>query len=301
MRDVHLHMSSGTDPLVLFELIRENGLKIKQKAYAEFEPTTKIKDVQNLDGYLKVLHEVLEKVQRSPIAVEKSTYSCFRSSYLAGTTELELRWSPYKRCNHFEIDMDWLIESSLSGMSKAHRIWGIKGTQAFCLGTDVPPEANEAVTKKALQYRKFGVTTLDVAGPVKTLQCIKNTGVDEHFMVARKAGLLLTIHAGEELREDTEEELAFVLGLGPDRIGHGVQIHRYPSLMRRAVAQGVELEICISSNIATRSVKSLEEFGKIFKTFEEYGVRYSINTDSTFALDTDIKKEYALYRKAKEL
>jgi len=298
MIDKHLHMSAATEPMVLFELIKENGLKIKAKNYLEFEKSTKTNNSKNLDDYLSVLHAI-EKIQQSPKAVERSTYSCFRSSYLSGCTVLELRWNPYKRCDKFSIDMDSLILSSLSGMSKAKRIFGIKGTQAFCLGTDVSEEANEAILKKAILYKDSGVTTLDLAGPVKNLKSITDTGIDKHFKKARENGLMLTIHAGEELREDTEDELNFVIDLKPDRIGHGVQLHRYPYLMKRVSNLNIELEICISSNIATKSVESTEYFKQIFKQFSDYGIKYSINTDATFSLDTTIQKEHEIYQSLK--
>jgi adenosine deaminase len=300
MIDKHLHMSAATEPMVLFELIRENGLKIKTKDYWEFEKTTKIHGARNLDDYLSVLH-ILEKIQTSPKAVERSTYSCFRSSFLSGCSALELRWNPYKRCDKFSIDMDSLILSSLSGMSKAKRIFGISGTQAFCLGTDVPEVANEAILKKALAYKDRGVTTIDLAGPVKNLKSITDTGVKELFQKAKKGGLAITIHAGEELREDSEDELNYAIELMPDRMGHGVQLHRFPNLMKKVSKFGIELEICISSNLATKSIESLEYFVHVFKQFEEHKIRYSINTDATFALDTNIKREYELHEKIKEI
>lgn len=300
MIDKHLHMSAATEPMVLYELIRENGLKIKSKDYEDFERSTKIGNSKNLDQYLSVLHAI-EKIQRSPKAVERSTYSCFRSSYLSGCRELELRWNPYKRCDNFVIDMDSLIMSSLSGMSKAKRIFGIRGTQAFCLGTDVPAVGNEAILKKALLYKDSGVTTLDLAGPVKNVRSITDTEIDKHFRKAREKGMTLTIHAGEEFREDTEEELDYVLNLKPHRIGHGVQLHRYPRLMKKVSRMGIELEICISSNLATRSIGSLADFVSVFRAFEEHGVKYSINTDATFSLDTTIAREHELYRQVKGL
>jgi len=39
-------------------------------------------------------------------------------------------------------------------------------------------------------------------------------------------------------------------------------------------------ELCIQSNLLTKAVQSLEEYGKLLRTFDEFGVRYTFSTDS---------------------
>jgi adenosine deaminase len=56
------------------------------------------------------------------------------------------------------------------------------------------------------------------------------------------------------------------------------------------------LEICPSSNLATRAVATVEELGAILQRFWERGVRFTLNTDGPYLLDTDMRREVDLLR-----
>ncbi|HEY7724445.1 MAG TPA: hypothetical protein VH880_03875, partial [Anaeromyxobacteraceae bacterium] len=60
--------------------------------------------------------------------------------------------------------------------------------------------------------------------------------------------------------------------------------------------RGVVLEICPSSNLATRAVASLEELKEILQRFWERGVRFTINTDGPYLLDTSMRREVDMLR-----
>jgi len=54
------------------------------------------------------------------------------------------------------------------------------------------------------------------------------------------------------------------------------------------------LEICPSSNLATRAVASLEELKEVLQRFWARGVRFTINTDGPYLLDTSMRREVAM-------
>ena len=54
------------------------------------------------------------------------------------------------------------------------------------------------------------------------------------------------------------------------------------------------LEICPSSNLRTRAVSSLGELGEALRKFEQAGVRYTINTDGPYLLNTHLRREYQM-------
>ena len=122
--------------------------------------------IKYLDSYLKILHAI-EEAQSTPLAVERSVYSAYRSAYMAGCEYLELRWNCVKRSQRGRIDLDSLIVAARAGYEKAEMMYGIKGGMILCLGRDCSEEENEALFKKALQYHKRGVIGLDLAGPDK--------------------------------------------------------------------------------------------------------------------------------------
>lgn len=299
MKDLHLHLSGATSPVILWTLIKESGFKVKSKDFFDFEDTLLMdrSKIDSLDKYLEILHRI-DEAQSFPRAIELSVYDAFSSSYLAGCTELQLRWNPVKRSQNQKIDLDTLIVAARAGAERAKNYFGIGGSMILCMGRDLEPAANSAIFSKALQYNHKGVTGIDVAGPES--QRLSDDYVT-FYRVAKDVGLETTIHCGETVHDGAEEELAFVVErLKPDRIGHGIQIHKYPKLMKKASNAGIHFEICMTSNLTTRAVESLEQFKEIFRIFEENQLKYSINTDATYLLKTNIRKENELFNSLKK-
>lgn len=300
MRDIHLHLSGATPAWVLYEIVRESGYKIGQTGYQEFVDSISMsKDkVKDLNSYIQVLHNI-DDAQSSPMAVEKSVYHSFVSAFLSGCDYLELRWNPYKRSQKGRIDLDELIVSARAGMERAKKIFGMSGGLILCLGRDVSPEFNEGVFKKAVQYFNKGIDGIDVAGP-------EDKKLEQEFKYYYKTANILkmitTIHVGEIMHDNLEDEFAQVLEqYKPQRVGHGIQLIKFPKLIKIAQKLDPLFEICISSNLATGAVESIEEMSNILYLFETHGLKYCINTDSTFPLDTNIIKEHVIYEQCKSL
>lgn len=288
--------------MVLWSLIKESGYKVKAKDFFSFQKQVLMNrsQIQDLDEYLDILHQI-DKVQSFPIAIKQSVYDSFISAYLNGCTYQELRFNATKRSQKGTVDLDAIIVSARAGMEKARIHFGIDGDLALCMGRDCTEAANTAVFKKALQYHRKGVKTLDLAGPYTYSEDQKKL-FPKLFQEAKKAGLQLTVHAAELDHDDLEWELKWLVeDLKPDRIGHGVHLCKFPSLLKKASNIGIHLEVCITSNLMTRAVSSKKEFKQIFQTFADYGIDYSINTDATYLLKTDIAKEHQLFEEIKRL
>jgi adenosine deaminase len=306
MKDLHLHLSGSTPYEVLWELVCEAGFKIKAKDFWTFKNTLSMsrENVHDLQSYLDVLH-VVDKVQSSPQAVEKSVYHTFVGCFLSGCQYQELRWNPTKRSQDGNIDLDKLIVSARAGLERAQVNFGIEGQMILCMGRDCSPKANEAVFDKALKYFEKGVIGIDLAGPYKGTEAPWESQKELFklcYYAANKNGLITTIHCGEEWHDDIEAELEWVLTeIRPKRIGHGIWISKFPHLMKLAQKENILFEICPSSNLATRAVSSKEELGDILEVFEENKLNFCINTDSTTLIDTNIKKENQIFEEIKAL
>ncbi len=301
MKDLHLHLSGATDPVLLFEIINETGLKLKNKNFIDFRNSLSMKKekVSNLQEYLSVIHQI-DEAQSSPKAIERSFYKSFVDAYCCGCEYLELRWNPYKRSQNFKIDFDKLIISARSGYERAKTTFGIKGGQIFCLGRDVDEGANDAIFKKAIQYFGKSVIGIDAAGPEEKTHL--KPEFENYYKTANALGMMTTIHAGERYYDGVDETFSTIIeNYKVKRIGHGVQIYKYPSLMKLAEKAGILFEICISSNLTTQAVKDEKEFVEIFKTFEEYGIKYQICTDAVYPLETNIHLENQRYEKIKKM
>src|SRR5207248_10221714 len=112
------------------------------------------------------------------------------------------------------------------------------------------------------------------------------------FKKARKSGLGITVHAGED--EDWESVDEVLRYLEPDRIGHGIHAVQDKDLCRRLAERGVLLEICPSSNLDSKVVRDADELGGYISIFKKQKVRFSFNTDGPEMLETTLRDELKL-------
>ena len=84
----------------------------------------------------------------------------------------------------------------------------------------------------------------------------KASDFTESFNYARKAGLGLTVHAGEICGAKSVDE---AIQLGVTRIGHGVKSSDSEETIINLLEKNILLEICPGSNIALGLYPSLEE------------------------------------------
>jgi len=111
-----------------------------------------------------------------------------------------------------------------------------------------------------------------------------------HFAQAHAAGLHSVPHAGESTGPDTIWDS--LRHLGAERIGHGTSAALDPTLLEHLAGTGIPLEVCPSSNVATRAVASLAEHP--LRAFVDAGVTVTINSDDPPMFGTTLNQEYAV-------
>lgn len=300
--DLHCHLSGSTDLVVLYELLKESGYKIPAKDYWEFadQMLMKKENVTNLDEYLAILHTI-DNIQSFPLAIERSVYNSFVSSYLAGCDHLELRFNPAKRSQNGKIDLDTIIISARAGMERAKMTFGMGGGLVLCMGRDMTVEANQAVFNKAMRYHKKGVIGIDIAGPYeeKDPEAFYTAhGFAKMYAQAFDKGLMTTCHVGETDHPRAYDEIKYVFEkLSPQRIGHGIQIFRSEELTGMAREKGFIFEFCPTSNLTTGVIKDMNSLRNVVSAFNIHQIKHTICTDATFLLHTDITQELELYKK----
>ena len=249
---------------------------------------------KSFDEFLALYHWT-ELIQSSPLAVEQSVYEVVSGAYRkANITLLELRYNPMKRNRGGEQDLDHIIFASIRGLDRASLEYPVKAGLIFSCDRTFSYALNEIIIDKAIAYRHRGVVGVDMAGPSNPDFHYKDYA--PLFKRARKAGLGVTIHAGEDEGWQSVEEV--VDYLEPDRIGHGIHAAENPAVCKKLAERGILLEICPSSNLHTQVVKGPEQLGQFIATFRKHKVRFSINTDGPEMLQTTLRDELRLAVKA---
>lgn len=127
----------------------------------------------------------------------------------------------------------------------------------------------------------FGIGGDEARGPAQWF--------GEMFQYARDQGLHLVAHAGETMGP---ESIWAALAIGAERIGHGVSAVRDPVLLAELKARNIPLEVCLTSNVCTGVVASLEEH-PVRRAYDA-GVPITLNTDDPAFFETSLNQEYAI-------
>jgi aminodeoxyfutalosine deaminase len=156
---------------------------------------------------------------------------------------------------------------------------------------DIPGEsglpAAEATLDFALNHAPDGLIGFGLGGPEVG---VPRPQFKPHFEAARAAGLRSLPHAGETTGPETVWDALRVLGA--ERIGHGTSSAQDPDLLAHLASQGIPLEVCPSSNVATRAVATLQEHP--LRAFRDAGVVVTINSDDPPMFGTTLNREYEI-------
>jgi aminodeoxyfutalosine deaminase len=154
---------------------------------------------------------------------------------------------------------------------------------------DIPGEsgmpAADATLSFALNHRTDALVGFGLGGPELG---VPRGQFQPHFDHARRAGLHSVPHAGETTGPETIWDSLTLLGA--ERIGHGTSAASDPKLLDHLAETGIPLEVCPSSNIATRAVASLEEHP--IRAFRDAGVTITVNSDDPSMFGTSLNHEY---------
>jgi adenosine deaminase/aminodeoxyfutalosine deaminase len=171
---------------------------------------------------------------------------------------------------------------------EAEKIWPVEIRWNLDAIRQLGPDHVMEVARLAADYVgdgaiSFGIGGDEVAGPALLFR--------DAYRYAKDAGLRLTAHAGETAGP---ESVRAALEIGAERIGHGIRAIDDPDLLRRLREEQIPLEVCITSNLKTGAVASLDAH-PIRKLFDA-GVPITLNTDDPGIFETDLASEFALAR-----
>jgi len=224
------------------------------------------------------------------------TRGIIRDAYQEGVRLLELRYSPVIHA-YAGLTFRQAIRAVLSGMNWAkEQFAGLKvGLIVIAMRQHGPHiakiVARQAVAEGQHLHRRSGVIGFDIAGAERG----NPLGLyREAYDVAEKAGLGLTVHAGED--EGPESVWQAIDDLGVRRIAHGCTAVSDRKLLNRLARDKILIECCITSNIQTGACSSAATH-PIF-TFLDYGVPVAVCTDNTTVSSTsqNIENTYLLAR-----
>jgi len=157
-----------------------------------------------------------------------------------------------------------------------------------CMRNDRNGKKNRETIDLAKEFLNKGVVAIDLAGA----EGLYPTSMFEPlFNYAKEQGVPFVIHAGEA---DGVASMQSALDFGAKRIGHGVRAIRSEKLMERLKESQIPLEMCITSEVQTKAISSLEACP--LKPMLEKGLNITINTDDMGISNITLNSEFALIK-----
>ncbi len=292
LSELHVHLGAAVTPAIMWGIAHAQGIRLPTKDFWAFRDLITVgRRKRSFQAYLDLFHWT-ELIQSSPTAVERSVYEVIGGAYRKNNvTAIELRFNPMKRNRGGEQDLDHIIAAAVRGMDRAVLEYPqVRAGLIFCLDRGFSIELNEIIAAKAISWRSRGVVAVDIAGPV--VESFHFTDYRDIFAECRRAGLGITVHAGET--GGPEEVREAVEALEPTRIGHGIKSALDPKVMALLVERGIVLEVCPSSNLNTGVVRDLAEVRRIIRQLIDAGVPLAISTDGPEMLRTTLRGELNL-------
>ncbi len=283
--DLHCHLDGSVRPETIVELANEQGVKLPYDSLKAMNKYLHCDNATSLPDYLKRF-DVTLSVMQDEASVERVTYELCEDAAKENIRWLEIRYSPILHTQKGMRNVDNL-EAVIRGMKRAERDFGIMGGAIVCGMRSFDPKISVELAELAVAYKNRGVVGFDLAGPEENYPAKDH---EEAFRLVLKNNINITIHAGEAYGPESIHQAVHYCGA--HRIGHGTHLKEDGDLMNYINDHRICLEICLTSNLQTKSVPSLEEHP--FKFYRDYGLRLSLNTDNRLMSNTSVTDELCL-------
>ncbi|MBC9723606.1 adenosine deaminase [Streptomyces sp. TRM68367] len=282
--ELHVHHVGSASPRIVSELAArhpDSTVPTDPETLADYFTFT------DFAHFIEVYLSVVDLI-RTPEDVRLLTYEVARDLARQQVRYAELTVTPYSSTRR-GIDERAFMDAIEDARKAAEAEFGTVLRWCF----DIPGEAGLAAAEETTRLatddrlRPEGLVSFGLGGPEIG---VPRPQFKPYFDRAVAAGLRSVPHAGETTGPETVWDA--LTHLGAERIGHGTSSAQDPKLLTHLAEHGIPLEVCPTSNIATRAVRTLDEHP--VKEFVRAGVTVTINSDDPPMFGTDLNNEYAV-------
>lgn len=294
---LHDHLDGGLRSQTVIDLAKEVGYnKLPTKDPKELAVWFNRGAQQgSLPLYLKgFVHTT--SVMQTEEALERIAYEMLEDMKNDGVVYVETRFSPVF---HTKKGLHWdeVIKAVLKGLDRGRKDFGVEYGLIICAMRNM--QLSEEMAELAVDFRERGVVGFDLAGEEGGYPPKKHV---DAFHYIQRENFNITIHAGEAFGKESIWQA--IQWCGAHRIGHATrliedmkigdddptEIHSMGYLAQYVLDKRIPLEMCLTSNVDTGAVKSIEEHP--FGIYYRYKFRVTLNTDNRLMSNTSMTREY---------
>ncbi|MER6845743.1 adenosine deaminase [Streptomyces platensis] len=280
--ELHVHHVGSASPRIVSELAArhpDSAVPTDPEALADYFT------FRDFAHFIEVYLSVVDLV-RDAEDVRLLTYEVARDMAWQQIRYAELTLTPFSSTRRGIPDAAY-VEAIEDARKAAESELGVVLRWCFDIPGEAGLEAAEETARIACDLQPEGLVSFGLGGPEIG---VPRPQFKPYFDRARAAGLHSVPHAGETTGPGTIWDA--LNELGAERIGHGTSATQDPRLLAHLAEHRIPLEVCPTSNIATRAVRTLEEHP--VKEMADAGVLVTINSDDPPMFGTDLNTEYAV-------
>jgi aminodeoxyfutalosine deaminase len=279
--EIHVHHVGSASPRIVSELAARHPGTVP----SDLDALREFYSFRDFAHFIKVYLAVVDLI-REPEDVRLLTYEIASDMAAQRIRYAEVTLTPYTSVLA-GIPIEAFVEAVEDARVAAERDHGIRLRWVYDIPGEFGVPSAEETLGYALRHAPETLIGFGLGGP--------EVGVDrpqfkQVFDQARAAGLHSVPHAGETTGPQTVWDA--LLDLGAERIGHGTSSVQDPRLLDYLVERRIPLEVCPTSNIATRAVDTLENHP--IRQLYDAGVFVTVNSDDPPMFGTTLNREYEI-------
>jgi aminodeoxyfutalosine deaminase len=279
--EIHVHHVGSASPRIVSELAARHPGTVP----SDLDALRDFYTFRDFGHFIEVYLAVVDLL-REPEDIRLLTYEVAVELAAQNVRYAELTLTPWTSVQA-GVPIQAYVEAVEDARVAAERDHGVRLRWIY----DIPGESGlpsaEDTLRFALDHAPETLIGFGLGGP--------EVGVDrpqfkDVFEQARAAGLRSVPHAGETTGPQTVWDAIQVLGA--ERIGHGTSSVQDPALVEYLVEHQIPLEVCPTSNLATRAIDVLENHP--IKQMYDAGVNVTVNSDDPPMFGTTLNREYEI-------
>jgi len=282
--EIHVHLEATITPTLCRKFAARNNVSLSDDIFG----STYAYAWTDFYDFIKK-YDIVTSVIHTPEDYKELTYNylkeCSENNVLYVEAMISSAHAKQKGMTYHTF-----LEGVVEGAKKAEKDFGIISKYIMNgirhLGPySVQKTAEEVLNNPHPELVGFGLAGDELNFPPKLFT--------KTFDMLKEAKFPITVHAGEW---DGPERIRDAIQLlHPTRLGHGVRSIEDPRLVEELKEMNIVLEICPTSNIATKIYSNYENH-PVKKLFE-LGVKVTVNSDDPPFFNASIANEYEVMAK----
>ena len=287
--ELHCHLDGSLRIPTILDLAKQDKVTLPTSSSDKLSKLLVIgKTRGSLEDYIKRF-DITLSVMQTPEALRRTAYELIEDVAKENVRYIEIRYSPILHTEK-EMTIGESVEAVRRGLQRGQKDFGVKSGIIVCGIRNISAAASLKLADLTVRYKNKGVVGFDLAGAEENFPAKDH---QEAFYMILNNNINATIHAGEAYGPSSIHQA--IHHCGAHRIGHGTRLKENKDLMNYVNDHRITLEICLTSNWQTRSIRSLKYHP--LKYYYDQGIRVTINTDNRLMSGTTLTKEFFLAHK----